>query len=278
MEKQNEFEANDFILCNKCDDLLMVPSNTKQIICSKCENVMDFINISENNKFLSSKRAFKSLSKRIYKERAEKGYVYDSKQVAAQQAQKEYEQKQASVQQAAAAAQQAAAAEHLRRGRILAAAESSSACFACRLVSTSQQAYILHTLSECDGSPVFIDDPGMTKKEINRCNTLVLQMHKDLKAVSLAQKQISILIKKSKIRKEKEQQAAAQQAAAAEQQAAAAEQQAAVRKEQEKQEREASLWTLMETRQAASTLLLVPTDVRLDNTSTIKNNASNKLV
>ena len=113
MDTQTGFEADDFILCTKCNNLLMIPANTKQVICSECENVMDYINISENHKFLSYKRAFKNLSARIYKERAEKNYIYNSKQVAAQQAaqqaaqisqhQAAYEQ-----QQAAAAAQHAA--------------------------------------------------------------------------------------------------------------------------------------------------------------------------
>ena len=113
MDTQTGFEADDFILCTKCNNLLMIPVNTKQVICSECENIMDFINISENHKFLSYKRAFKNLSARIYKERAEKNYIYNSKQVAAQQAaqqaaqisqhQAAYEQ-----QQAAAAAQHAA--------------------------------------------------------------------------------------------------------------------------------------------------------------------------
>ena len=113
MDTQTGFEADDFILCTKCNNLLMIPANTKQVICSECENVMDYINISENHKFLSYKKAFKNLSARIYKERAEKNYIYNSKQVAAQQAaqqaaqisqhQAAYEQ-----QQAAAAAQHAA--------------------------------------------------------------------------------------------------------------------------------------------------------------------------
>ena len=113
MDTQTGFEADDFILCTKCNNLLMIPANTKQVICSECENIMDYINISENHKFLSYKKAFKNLSARIYKERAEKNYIYNSKQVAAQQAaqqaaqisqhQAAYEQ-----QQAAAAAQHAA--------------------------------------------------------------------------------------------------------------------------------------------------------------------------
>ena len=108
MDTQTGFEADDFILCTKCNNLLMIPANTKQVICSECENIMDYINISENHKFLSYKKAFKNLSARIYKERAEKNYIYNSKQVAAQQAAQQAAQ--ISQHQAAYEQQQAAAA------------------------------------------------------------------------------------------------------------------------------------------------------------------------
>ena len=86
MDTQNEFEANDFILCTKCNYLLLVPINGKKIICAKCENVIDFINISDNHKYLSYKCAFKYLAKKIYKDKAEKGYVYN-REIVTQQAQ-----------------------------------------------------------------------------------------------------------------------------------------------------------------------------------------------
>lgn len=212
MDTQTEFEANDFILCTKCDNLLMVPANTKQVICSECENVMDFVNISEIHKFLSYKRAFKNLSRRIYKERADKNYIYNSKQVAAQAAQQAAQHQAAYEQQQAAAAAQHAAA---------AAAEQHAAAAA------------QHAAKE--------------KAEADR---LV-----------------------------KETQAAKHQAAKHQ----AAYEYATIRKEQEKQAQErkqieeAALWMLMETRQAANTLLRVPIAVRLNNTS-IRKKTYKKLI
>ena len=258
MNTQTVFEADDFILCTKCNLLLMIPANTKQVICSECENVMDFVNICEIHKFLSYKRAFKHLSQRIYKERTEKNYVYNSKLAAAlvvnvkrkqlvleerQDKQVTYEQQQAAYEQQQAAAQQAAY-------------EQQQAAAAAQHAAAQQAGYEQQAAAAAQQAAAAAQQAAAAAQQ-----------------VAYEQQQAAAAAQHAAYEQEEADRLVTETQLAAEQQAAY--EKFAVRKEQERQAQErekveAELWALMETRQAANTLLLVPIAVRLHN-SIIKN-------
>jgi len=133
------FEANDFILCTKCNNLLMIPGDARRITCSTCETTMDFTDISEAHKTLSYKKTCQILSNKIYKERSENGHIYTEQEVVTQRAQEAYMQQAAAAHQQFAAQQQAAAQQQFAAQQQAAVAAQQAQQVAQQQAAAAQQ-------------------------------------------------------------------------------------------------------------------------------------------